>query len=202
MVNEMGTLSNAVKDVLVGTWPMIVLSCVVLISIRLTYLIKNKQKFSIGNEMMMLTFIVYVLCLFQIVTSGDVSGVHGINVTLFKELTRYQIGSRLFYRNIVGNIIMFIPFGFFTSFYLKLDKKRIIFYLTLIVSVVIEFIQLKIGRAFDVDDIILNMVGGMLGYYLYRLIDRIFGDLSDTIKGTFIVIGILVGIVILTIMVI
>ena len=71
---------------------------------------------------------------------------------------------------------------------MKLDKKRIIFYVTLIVSVVIEFIQLKIGRAFDVDDIILNMFGGMLGYYLYRLMDRIFGDLSDTIKGTFIVI--------------
>ena len=136
----MGTLSSAVKDVLVDTWPMIVLSCVVLITIRLTYLIKNKQKILIGNEMMMLTFIVYVLCLFQIVTNGDVSGVHGINVTLFKELTRYQIGSHLFYRNIIGNIIMFVPFGFFTSFYLKLDKKRVIFYLTLIVSVVIEFI--------------------------------------------------------------
>lgn len=198
----METISHAIKDVLVGTWPMIALSCVVLIAIRLAYLIKNKQKFSIGNEMMMLTFIVYVLCLFQIVTSQDVSGVHGINVTLFKELTRYQIGSRLFYRNIIGNIIMFVPFGFFTSYYLKLDKKRIIFYLTLIVSVVIEFIQLKIGRAFDVDDIILNMVGGMLGYYLYRLMDRIFGDLSDTIKGTFIVIGILVSIVIIAILVI
>ena len=198
----MGTLSKAFKDVLLGTWPMIVLSCVVLITIRLTYLIKNKKKFSVGNELMMLTFVVYVLCLFQIVTSGDVSGVHGINVTLFKELTRYQIGSRLFNRNIVGNIIMFVPFGFFTSYYLKLDKKRIIFYVTLIVSVVIEFIQLKIGRAFDVDDIILNMFGGMLGYYLYRLMDRIFGDLSDTIKGTFIVIGILVGIVILAILVI
>ena len=198
----METISHAIKDVLVGTWPMIALSCVVLIAIRLAYLIKNKQKFSIGNEMMMLTFIVYVLCLFQIVTSQDVSGVHGINVTLFKELTRYQIGSRLFYRNIIGNIIMFVPFGFFTSYYLKLDKKRIIFYLTLIVSVVIEFIQLKIGRAFDVDDIILNMVGGMLGYYLYRLMDRIFGDLSDTIKGTFIVIGILISIVIIAILVI
>ena len=198
----METLSHAVKDVLVGTWPMIALSCVVLITIRLTYLIKNKQKFSIGNEMMMLTFIVYVLCLFQIVTSQDVSGVHGINVTLFKELTRYQIGSKLFYRNIIGNIIMFVPFGFFTSYYLKLDKKRIIFYLTLIVSVVIELIQLKIGRAFDVDDIILNVIGSMLGYYLYRLIDRIFGDLSDTIKGTFIVISILVGIVILAILII
>ena len=198
----MGTLSKAIKDVLLDTWPIIALSCVVLITIRLTYLIKNKQRFSIGNELMMLTFIVYVLCLLQIVTNNDVSGVHGINVTLFKELTRYQIGSRLFYRNIVGNIIMFIPFGFFTSFYLKLDKKRIIFYVTLIVSVVIELIQLKIGRAFDVDDIILNMVGSLSGYFIYRIVDNAFGDLSDTIKGTFIVIGILVGIVILAILVI
>ena len=198
----MGTLSNAFKDVLVDTWPMITLSCVVLIALRLAYLIKNKQKFLIGNELMTLTFIIYVLCLFQIVTKGDVSGVHGVNVTLFKELTRYQIGSKLFYRNIVGNIIMFIPFGFFSSFYLKLDRKIFVFYLTLVVSIVIELIQLKIGRAFDVDDIILNMLGGMLGYYMYRIMDRIFGDLSDTIKGTFIVIGILVAIIVLTILVI
>ena len=198
----MSTLINAVKDVLYDTWPMIALSCVVIISIRVAYLLKNKQKFNLGNDMMMLTFIVYILCMFQIVTSQDVSSVHGVNVTLFKELTRYQIGTRLFYRNIVGNIIMFIPFGFFTSYYLKLNKKRFIFYLTLIVSIVIELIQLKIGRAFDVDDIILNMFGSMIGYFLYRAMDKIFGDLSDTIKGTFIIIGILTGIVILTIIVI
>ena len=198
----MVTLINAIKEVLYDTWPMIVLSSIVLIAIRLTYLLKNKEKIHFGNEMMMLTFVVYILCLFQIVTNGDVSSVHGVNVTLFKELTRYQIGTRLFYRNIIGNIIMFIPFGFFTSYYLKLNKKRTIFYLTLIVSVVIELIQLKIGRAFDVDDIILNMVGSMIGYFLYRLMDKIFGDLSDTIKGTFIVIGILTTIVILAIIVI
>lgn len=198
----METITSSFREVLTDTWPMIVLTCVVLISIRLTFLLKNKQKFLVGNEIMMLTFIVYILCLFQIVTSQDVSGVHGVNVTLFKELTRYQFGSRLFYRNIVGNILMFVPFGFFTSYYLKLEKKRIIFYLALIVSVVIELIQLKIGRAFDVDDIILNMLGSLLGYFLYRLMDRIFGDLSDTIKGTFIVIGILTSIVILTILVI
>ena len=198
----METITSSFREVLYGTWPMIVLTCVVLISVRLTYLLRNKKKVLIGNEMMMLAFIVYILCLFQIVTSQDVSSLHGVNVTLFRELTRYQIGSRLFYRNIVGNILMFIPFGFFTSYYLKLDKKRIIFYLTLIVSVVIELIQLKIGRAFDVDDIILNMIGSLIGYFMYRLMDRIFGDLSDTIKGTFIVIGILVGIVVLAIILI
>ena len=196
------TLLNEIKDVLYDTWPMIALSAIVLIAIRLTYLLKTKSKINFGNEMMMLTFIVYILCLFQIVTSQDVSSVHGINVTLFKELTRYQIGTKLFYRNIVGNIIMFIPFGFFTSYYLKLNKKRTIFYLSLIVSVVIELIQLKIGRAFDVDDIILNMSGSLTGYFLYRLMDKVFGDLSDTIKGTFIVIGILTAIVILAIIII
>lgn len=197
----MNTLINSVKEVLYDTWPMIALSCVVVIAIRVAYLIKNKQKLHLAEEMMMLTFIVYILCLFQIVTNGDVSSVHGINVTLFKELTRYQIGSRLFYRNIVGNIIMFIPFGFFTSYYLKLNKKRYIFYLALIVSVIIELIQLKIGRAFDIDDIILNMVGSFIGYFLYRAMAKIFGDLSDTIKGTFIVIGILTTTVILAILV-
>lgn len=198
----METITSSLREVLTDTWPMIVLTCVVLISIRLAFLLKNKQKFNFGNEVMMLTFIVYILCLFQIVTSQDVSGVHGVNVTLFKELTRYQFGSRLFYRNIVGNILMFVPFGFFTSYYLKLERKRFIFYLALIVSVVIELIQLKIGRAFDVDDILLNIVGSLFGYFLYRLADRIFGDLSDTIKGTFIVIGILTLIVILAILVI
>ena len=97
---------------------------------------------------------------------------------------------------------MFIPFGFFTSYYLKLNKRSIVFFITLIVSIVIELIQLKIGRAFDVDDIILNMVGSLIGYYVYRLIDRIFGDLSDTVKGTFIIIGILTAIVIVTIIII
>ena len=198
----METLANAMKDVLNDTWPMIALSCVVLIALRLTFIIKNKEKLIVSNEIMMLTFIVYILCMFQIVTSQDVSSVHGVNITLFKELTRYQIGTKLFYRNIIGNIIMFIPFGFFTAYYLKLNKKSIIFYLTLIVSIVIELIQLKIGRAFDVDDIILNMAGSLIGYFAYRLVDRVFGDLSDTIKGTFIIITILTAIVILTIIII
>jgi glycopeptide antibiotics resistance protein len=197
----METITNSLKEVLFDTWPMIALTCIVLISIRLTFLLKNKEKFNVGNELMMLTFIVYILCLFQIVTSQDVSGVHGVNVTLFKELTRYQVGSRLFYRNIIGNILMFIPFGFFTSYYLKLEKKRTIFCLTLIVSIVIELIQLNIGRAFDIDDILLNIVGSMLGYFLYRIIDRIFGKLSDTLKGTLIIIVFLTAIVLLTIII-
>ena len=198
----METLIKALKDVLYDTWPMILLSSVVLIILRVVYLIKNKEKFVVSKEIMSLTFVVYILCMFQIVTSNDVSGVHGVNITLFKELTRYQIGTNLFYRNIIGNIIMFIPFGFFTSYYLKLEQKSIIFFIGLTVSLVIELIQLKIGRAFDIDDIILNMVGTFVGYYAYRLVDNLVGDLSDTVKGTLTIVAVLTFIVIITIILI
>ena len=194
----MQVIVSSIKEVLDDTWPMIALTSVVLIIIRLAYLFKNKEELIISKELMMLTFIVYILCLFQIVTSNDVSGTHGINLTLFKEMTRYHVGTRLFYRNIIGNILMFIPFGFFTSYYLKLERKSFVFFLSVIVAVVIELIQLRIGRAFDIDDILLNVVGSMIGYFLYRIIDRIFGKLSDTLKGTLIIIIILTTLVILT----
>ena len=198
----MSTLISSLKEVLYDTWPMILLSCAVLILLRISYLVINKEKIIVSKEIMSLSFIVYILCMFQIVTSQDVSAVHGVNITLFKELTRYQIGTKLFYRNIIGNIIMFIPFGFFTSYYLKLSKKSLIFYLTLIVSLVIELIQLKIGRAFDIDDLILNMIGSLVGYYAYRLVDNVIGDLSDTVKGTLTIITVLTAIILVTIILI
>ena len=187
----MQVLIGAIKDVLNDTWPMILLSSVIFIFLRMAYLIRNKEKIIVSNELMMLTFVVYILCLFQIVTNSDVSGVHGVNITLFKELTRYQVGTRLFYKNIIGNIIMFVPFGFFVSYYLKLDRKGFVFFITLLVSIVVEAIQLKIGRAFDIDDILLNMIGSLSGYYIYRIIDNVFGKSSDTLKGTLVIIGVL-----------
>ena len=42
--------------------------------------------------------------------------------------------------------------------------------ISLITSVVIEITQLLIGRTFDVDDIILNLIGGLLGFLLYVFI--------------------------------
>lgn len=197
----MNALTNDIREVMFTTWPMIVLTCVVLISLRVAYLIRNKKKLIFHQDLTMLMFIVYILCLFQIVTTQDVSGEHGVNITLFKELTRYELGSRLFYRNVIGNIALFIPFGFFTSFYLKLEKKRFVLFLTMLVSLVIEFIQLNIGRAFDVDDIILNVVGGFLGYLIYRILDKIFGDLDGNVKGSITLLLLLLGVVFLTFLV-
>jgi glycopeptide antibiotics resistance protein len=67
-------------------------------------------------------------------------------------------------------MILFLPFGFYTSYYLKIDKIKIPFLLTFIASISIEVVQMCIGRVFDVDDIILNVIGGVLGYYIYSIL--------------------------------
>ena len=68
---------------------------------------------------------------------------------------------------------MFVPYGFFVSYYSKSIKFRSAFFLVLIASVVIEATQLAIGRVFDVDDIFLNVIGGIIGYLLYKLLNRL-----------------------------
>lgn len=179
----MNEIAKGVKEVISISWPVITLTMVILIVLRVGHMIKYKEKFIFHQEILSFVFIVYILCLFQLVTNQDVSGDHGINLTLFKELTRYKLGSHLFFRNVIGNIVLFIPFGFLTSYYLDLEKKRYNILLTLLISIVIETIQLSIGRAFDIDDIILNIVGSFIGCLLYRLIDRIFENKSEVMKG-------------------
>ena len=179
----MNEIAKGVKEVISISWPVITLTVVILVVLRIAHILKYKEKFEFHKEFLSFVFIVYILCLFQLVTNQDVSGDHGINLTLFKELTRYKLGSHLFFRNVIGNIVLFIPFGFLTSYYLDLEKKRYNILLTLLISIVIETIQLSIGRAFDIDDIILNIVGSFIGCLLYRLIDRIFENKSEVLKG-------------------
>ena len=62
---------------------------------------------------------------------------------------------------------MFVPYGFFASYFTKSRKTTTSFLLILFASLSIEFTQLAIGRVFDIDDVLLNVVGGMIGYLVY-----------------------------------
>ena len=190
----MVNLANNLLEVMHLTWPIVTVSVIAIISLRITYLIKYKPKFVLYEEILTLIFIIYILMFFQIVTYQDVIS-YGNNFIPFKELTRYQIGSKLFYKNIIGNILLFMPYGFFVSYYLRLDKKRIAGLLILIVSISIETVQLLIGRCFDVDDILLNLVGGMLGYCLYKILDKVTENMSKRTMGTLLIAAIIIGIV-------
>lgn len=169
----LGPLTSTIQGVVNFTWPILIISVVIMVSVRLTYLLKNKEKIIVYKELLMLSFAIYILCLFQVVTFQDDTTWASNNFIPFKEILRYNITSRLFLKNVIGNMIMFLPYGFFISYYLKIDKVKLPLLLTFIASIAIEVVQMCIGRVFDVDDIILNLIGGLIGYTLYNILRKI-----------------------------
>ncbi len=102
------------------------------------------------------------------------------NLEFFKEIKRFikyrdKVGVESFIVNIFGNILAFAPFGFLLP--LLSYKYRKYFYtafLCLLFSVCVESMQilLKVG-IFDVDDILMNTVGGILGIFSFVILNVI-----------------------------
>lgn len=172
-------------NILHETWPMILIVSVIIVSMRITWLYKNKSYFTFYKEILALSFVIYVMCLFYVVTFQDVSWSDS-NFIPFKEMFRYEFGTSMFFRNVVGNMIMFMPYGFFVSYFLKLSHKSSIFFLSLLTSFTIEFTQLQIGRVFDIDDIMLNVIGAMIGYFGYWMLSKCKDKLPEILKKTMI----------------
>ena len=156
------TLQNAFEEI----WPMILIFTIFVISTRISFLIVHKEKFVLYKELFMFTALLYAMLLFYVVTFQDVN--YGTNNFIpFKEILRYEFGSKLFIKNILGNIILFVPFGLFVSYIMKTRKVWPIIFISTVTSGIIEYTQLKIGRTFDIDDIFLNLIGGLIGYLIY-----------------------------------
>lgn len=165
-------IPNEVNVVLREIWPMLLLFIIVLFTMRIIDIILNKKKFVLYKDLSLLIFILYMFLLFELVTSTDFES-YSNNFIPFKEMTRYSFTSPLFYKNVLGNVLLFVPFGYFVSYILKNRKIIISVIITLITSLSIEVIQMNIGRSFDIDDIILNLLGGIVGYFIYKVLYNI-----------------------------
>lgn len=165
-----------------NVWPMIFIFTVIIVSIRIAYLICNKQRMVLYKEITMFCFIVYILLLYYIVTFQDNN--YGTNNFIpFREIFRYDINSKLFLKNVIGNILLFVPFGIFVTHYVKSKGVFPIAILSFIVSCSIEFAQSVIGRTADIDDVILNTIGGILGYFIFKLGNKLLLKLPKFMMG-------------------
>ena len=174
-------LKGQLISVLYFSWPTVVIGAMIAILLRVTYLVETKQKFILHDELLKLCFIIYILCLFYVVTFQDVSWSNH-NYIPFKEILRYDFGSPLFFKNIFGNLLLFLPYGIIIKKYIKVNKIPIVLLLAFITSLSIEVVQFLIGRVFDVDDVILNVLGCLLGYILYSLFLKINSKLPALFK--------------------
>lgn len=73
-------------------------------------------------------------------------------------------------KNLIGNLIMFLPMGIYLPYYIKKINKVGRFTFSMIILLfVIEVTQLVTRKgSFDIDDFILNMVGALIGYGIWK----------------------------------
>lgn len=149
------------------------------------YMISNKN---LKNKIILFVFCVYILCIilltilpprhfqpdnFRIDWSSIKSIINSsVNLIPFATISRYLriISWNVAINNLIGNVLLFLPFGILLpSIWEKMRKWSIIAITTLLISVTIEVMQLFLGRRTDIDDVILNVSGAMLGYIMYSM---------------------------------
>ena len=166
---------DTIKKVLYSndTIPILTIFIVTMVTLRFFYLKSNRERIVFYKEFLMILGVVYMFLLFSLLTNGEIDQGSTYNIIPFKEMFRYTFGSKMFYYQIVGNILVFLIFGFIISEYIKPKKIFPILWTTIIVSITVELVQHYIGRCFDIDDILLNIIGGILGYLLYIVLKGI-----------------------------
>ena len=152
---------------------------------RLSTLIMNSMAASKKgkNAWIWVCFIAYLFVLFYMLFFAEAFGRTGhveeyrYNLTLFREIKRfYHYGQShswyLFLINVVGNVVVFIPFGMFLPrLFTRCRNILLTMLLSLEFSLAIEITQLlsRVGR-FDVDDLLLNTIGGIMGCILFFIL--------------------------------
>lgn len=141
----------------------------------------NKNKLSRTLWLMGFTLYLGVLVYFLFFAEmfgRDMEGrSYSYNLEPFREIIRFiryrhKLGSVAVILNIAGNIAVFIPFGIFVPVLFKHDMHLWqITFTVMSASLLIEVLQLVFRTgSFDVDDIILNTLGGMTGAGIYRMV--------------------------------
>ena len=123
--------------------------------------------------------LVYFLFFAEMLDRTGIERSYRYNLIPFREIRRFIVYADLLgpvavISNLFGNIVIFMPFGFLVPILGR--KKRNFWFTSLLsfaLSLAVECIQLVTRTGcFDVDDIFLNTIGGMLGYLVYALVQR------------------------------
>lgn len=143
---------------------------------------KNKKRLRVLGKIL---FIVYTVFIFYFLLLSDWYGrsgemqEHHYNLVLFKEIKRFwhyrrELGMAAVVKNLLGNVLVFIPFGFFMPMASRYRSFFATAFYSFGISLCVETFQIitKVG-SFDVDDLLLNTLGGISGYILFVICNAI-----------------------------
>lgn len=145
----------------------------------------SKGKKRVVRGIAWVLFIIYMVALVYFLFFSEQMGripsdEYKYSLRPLKEIRRYltyidQLGLWYVFLNLAGNVMAFVPFGFVLPVITRYRKFYQVFFLSMEFSLIVEIIQLvsKVG-SFDVDDILLNTLGGVLGYVAYQIVYNVF----------------------------
>lgn len=178
---------------------IIVITAVVLLGfIDLQIIKKYKKNYRFEQKLIMFIYLFGVL--FFTILSRSPSGDNTVNLIPFftvKRSLRFPMTFQRFLKGILSrnyhdiltttvpirtailNILLFMPMGYLLPEWLDNNKRSLmnVIRICFLFSISIEMTQLvtRLGW-FDIDDLICNVLGGSLGYLLYRIGIRIGGN--------------------------
>ena len=126
-------------------------------------------------------FVLYIIFVFYFLLISEIYGRTGemqeyhYNLILFKEIKRFwnyrnQLGIFATATNLLGNVLIFLPFGFFMAMASKYRSflSTVIYSFALSLTIELSQLFMKVG-CFDVDDLLLNTIGGMIGFLAFSI---------------------------------
>lgn len=168
--------------------------------------IKNNKK-SFDKIVLYFTMAVYAYILMDIILvksyvsspmelfSTNREMLRGVNLVPFKELWVDKMSSSFNRTSIYGNIALFIPLGMYITMFVDKKKLSIVKKITIIalVSLSFELFQYIFSTGItDINDLILNTGGGILGIGLYNILKSILKE--EKVNKLIVVLGGIVGV--------
>lgn len=186
---------NSVINQFIQVIPITLLVGLLYIIFRFLKLKKNNSDINYKREILYLIFICYIVGLFNLVlvpinfwniiwynifynfNENPFAGIFDFSYNFIPTIYKIIIGEYTLdswvKAMIVGNFLMFIPMGILLSLCFENVNKKNIFKYAVLIPLAIEVLQLVVGRSFDIDDLVMNFLGIVIGYFIVELVKKI-----------------------------
>lgn len=134
----------------------------------------------IGTVIVWTVWSLYLLVLLKLLLlSRPLGSEHSLNLIPFATISQYLSGGsaaveRFALANVIGNVAAFVPLGAYLSSMRRNTGIRMNLLVVACASVAVEIVQGVFGLgASDIDDVLLNTLGGLIGILFCTLLQRL-----------------------------
>lgn len=185
---------NSIINQFIQVIPITLLVGLLYIIFRFLKLKKNNSDINYKKEILYLIFVCYIVGLFNLVlvprnfwntiwhnifynlNENPFEGIFDFSYNFIPTIYKIIIGEYTLdswgKAMIVGNFLMFIPMGILLSLCFENVNKKNIFNNAVLIPLAIEVLQLVVGRSFDIDDLVMNFLGIVIGYFIVELVKK------------------------------